>query len=247
MLYTATNHSLPNHSKGECKMKKQHISRTPLAQRTLPDYTLGEERMNMITHIVGGAMGLLILVFSILIGTAHHNSIAIVSGSIYGFSAVCLFTVSSVYHGLPDNMGKRVMQVIDHCTIYFLIAGTYTPILLTGIRPNNPPVAWTVFGIEWGCTAIAATLTAIDLKKYSRISMICYLTMGWAVIAVLRQTIAAMTTAGFLWLLSGGICYTIGAILYGLGKKHHYVHSIFHIFVDFGFLLQGVAILRYVL
>ena len=228
-------------------MMIQHIARTPLARRTLPDYTRGEERMNMITHIVGGAMGLLILMFSILIGIAHHDACAIVSGSIYGFSAVCLFTVSSVYHGLPDGMGKRVMQVIDHCTIYFLIAGTYTPILLTGIRPQSPLAAWAVFGIEWGCAAVAAALTAIDLKKYSRISMVCYLAMGWAIMGVLRLTISAMTTAGFLWLLGGGLCYTVGAVLYGMGKKHRYVHSIFHIFVDFGFLLQGIAILRYVL
>lgn len=222
-------------------------ARTPLRDRILPTYTRGEEITNMTTHIVGAAVGILILVFSILIGAAHHDPWAIVSGSIYGFSTIALFTVSSVYHGLRDGMAKRVMQVIDHCTIYFLIAGTYTPVLLAGIREIDPVKAWVVFGIEWGCASAAAVFTAIDLKKYSKLSMVCYLAMGWAVIAVLRPTIEAMGTVGFIWLLAGGLCYTIGAVLYGIGKKHRYVHSVFHVFVNAGSLLQAIAILRYVL
>ena len=221
--------------------------RTPLRERILPDYTHGEELMNMITHIVGGAAGLLILIGSILIGAKHGDPWAIVSGSVYGVLTCTLFVISSVYHGLPDGMGKRVMQGLDHCTIYFMIAGTYTPVLLVGIRKISPAAAWGVFGIEWGCAAAAATLTAIDLKKYKRMSMICYLAMGWAIVAILKQTVTVMTLPGFLWLLAGGICYTVGAVLYGLGKKHRYMHSIFHLFVNFGSILQAVSILRYVL
>ena len=170
--------------------------RTPLRERILPDYTHGEELMNMITHIVGGAAGLLILIGSILIGAKHRDPWAIVSGSVYGVLTCALFVISSVYHGLPDGMGKRVMQVLDHCTIYFMIAGTYTPVLLVGIRKISPAAAWIVFGIEWGCAAAAATLTAIDLKKYKRMSMICYLAMGWAIVAILRPTVTVMTTVG---------------------------------------------------
>lgn len=221
--------------------------RIPLCERKLPDYTRGEERMNMITHIVGGAVGLAILVFGILIGAEHQDGWAITSGTIYGFLTCVLFTVSSIYHGLPDGMGKRVMQVIDHCTIYFLIAGTYTPVLLAGVRKEAPAAAWIVFVLEWGCAMIGASLTAIDLKKYKAFSMICYLTMGWGVIAVLKPTIHVLGTAGFLWLLGGGICYTIGAVLYGLGKKHRYIHGVFHLFVNAGSLLQAIAILRYIL
>ncbi len=221
--------------------------RIPLRERTLPDYTHGEELMNMITHIVGGAVGLLILIGSILIGAKHRDPWAITSGSIYGTLTCTLFVISSVYHGLPDGMGKRVMQVLDHCTIYFMIAGTYTPVLLTGIRRENPAAAWTVFGIEWGCAMLAATLTAIDLKKYKRFSMICYLAMGWAIVAIIRPTLHVLGTRGFLWLLGGGICYTIGAVLYGLGKKYRYMHSVFHLFVNAGSLLQAISILFYVL
>ncbi|MBR6106456.1 MAG: hemolysin III family protein [Oscillospiraceae bacterium] len=221
--------------------------RIPLAQRSLPDYTRGEEIMNMVTHIVGGAGGLLILIGSVLIGAAHHDAWAVVSGCIYGFMTCCLFVISSVYHGLPDGMGKRVMQVIDHCTIYFMIAGTYTPVLLTGIRRTSVPLAWVIFGIEWASALTAAALTAIDLKKYKTMSMICYLAMGWAIVVILRPTLRVMGTSGFLWLLSGGLCYTIGAVLYGLGKRHRYMHSIFHLFVNAGSILQAIAILLYVL
>lgn len=221
--------------------------RIPLRERQLPDYTRGEELMNMITHIVGGAVGLLILIGSILIGVKHHDPWAITSGSIYGFLTCTLFVISSVYHGLPDGMGKRVMQVIDHCTIYFMIAGTYTPVLLVGIRKVMPVAAWIVFGVEWGCAMIAATLTAIDLKRYKAFSMVCYLAMGWAIVTILKPTFQVLGRSGFLWLLAGGICYTIGAVLYGLGKKHRYMHSVFHLFVNAGSLLQAIAILLYVL
>lgn len=224
-----------------------NVKRIPLKQRVLPDYTRGEEITNMVTHIVGGAVGLLILIGSILIGAAHHNAWAITSGSIYGAMTCILFAVSSIYHGLPDGMAKRVMQVIDHCTIYFMIAGTYTPILLTAIRPDHPVAAWVVFAIEWGAAMTAAVFTAIDLKKYSKQSMICYLLMGWAIVGIIRPTVQILTVPGFLWLLGGGLCYTVGAVLYGLGKKHRYMHSVFHVFVNLGSLLQAVAILRYVL
>ena len=221
--------------------------RIPLRERILPDYSRGEELLNMITHIVGGAVGLLILIGSILIGAAHRDPWAIVSGSIYGFFTCTLFAVSSVYHGLPDGMGKRVMQVIDHCTIYFMIAGTYLPVLLVGIRPIAPAAAWIVFGIEFGCAFLAGTLTAIDLKKYKRLSMACYLAMGWAIVAVLKPTVQALTVPGFLWLLGGGICYSVGAVMYGLGKKKRYFHGVFHIFVNLGSMMQAIAILFFVL
>ena len=221
--------------------------RIPLRERALPDYTRGEEIMNTVTHIVGGAVGLLILIGSVMIGAAHRDPWAITSGSIYGFLTCCLFVISSVYHGLPDGMGKRVMQVVDHCTIYFMIAGTYTPVLLTAIRKESVPAAWIVFGIEWGCAMAAATLTAIDLKKYKKLSMVFYLAMGWAIVAILGMTLRALTLPGFLWLLAGGLCYTVGAVFYGIGKKRRYMHGVFHLFVNAGSLLQAIAILRYVL
>lgn len=221
--------------------------RIPITQRQLPVYTIGEERMNMITHIIGGAIGIAVLVFCILIAASHHNTWGIVSGSIYGASLILLYSVSATYHGLKPCFAKKVMQVVDHCTIYLLIAGTYTPILLSAIRPLYPALSWVIFGAQWGIALIAATLTAIDLKKYSKFSMFCYLLMGWMVILALKPTLETVGLGGFAWLLAGGIFYTVGAVLYALGKKKKYFHSIFHIFVDLGSITQAVCIMFYVI
>ena len=221
------------------------MKRTRLSDRALPDYTRGEEIMNMVTHIVGGAIGIVALTLCVIRAALHGNVYGIVTSAIYGAAMVAMFTISSVYHGLKPTLGKKVMQVIDHCTIYFLIAGTYTVIVLSALRPKYPALAWGLFGFEWAMVALATTLTAIDLKKYSVFSMICYIGMGWAVIPFWRQVLEVLTVPGFLFLLSGGIAYTIGSILYGLGKKKKWMHSIFHIFVILGALLQFFAVLFY--
>ena len=221
--------------------------RIPLAQRQLPVYTIGEERMNMITHIIGGAIGVAVLVFCILIAASHDNVWGIVGGSVYGVSLIALYTVSSVYHGLKPGFAKKVMQAVDHCTIYLLIAGSYTVIVLAAVRPVYPVLGWGLFIFEWALAAIAATLTAIDLKKYSVFSMICYIGMGWAVIPFWKQVLQVLTLPGFLLLLFGGIAYSIGAILYGLGKKRKWMHGIFHLFVVLGALLQFFSVLFYAL
>lgn len=223
------------------------MTRTPLRDRALPAYTRGQDIANMITHIAGGAIGVLTLVLAVLISAYHQNVWGTVSGAIWGSSMIALYSVSSIYHGLRPSMGKKVMQVIDHCTIYFLIAGTYTPILLSSIRPEHPALAWTIFGIEWGFVAFAVVFTAIDHKKYAVLSMLCYIGMGWCIIFALRTTIACMGKDGFAWLLAGGIAYTIGAVLYMIGHKRPVFHTVFHIFVDLGSALQAVCILGYVL
>ncbi len=223
------------------------MTRTALVNRSLPNYTKGEEIFNMVTHIIGGAFGIFALVFGVIFTSKTGDPWKIVSVSIYGATLVTMYCVSSVYHGLKPNMAKKVMQVIDHCDIYFLIAGTYTPILLCAIRPHNAGIAWTIFGVEWGLTALAATLNAIDLKKFSKLSMTCYIGMGWCIVAVLKPTIEYLTMEGFWWLLWGGIAYTIGAVLYAVGKKVHYMHSVFHIFVVIGSFLQYVAIIKFVI
>ena len=223
------------------------MERTQLKDRVLPPYTRVEDMANMITHIIGGGIGVFTLVFSILIAAFHKNVWGIVSGSIYGFSMIALYSVSSIYHGLKPETAKKVMQVIDHCTIYFLIAGTYTPILLSSIRPNFPALAWSIFGVEWGFAALAAVFTAIDHEKYKKLSMGCYIGMGWCIVIVLKATVMSMGLAGFLWLLAGGISYTVGAVLYAIGKKKPVCHTVFHVFVDIGSILQAVCILFYVL
>ncbi len=223
------------------------MKRTKLADRYLPDYTRGEEIMNMVTHIVGGAMGIVALTLCVIRAALHGSVYGVVTSAIYGATMIAMFTISSVYHGLKSNTGKKVMQVIDHCTIYFLIAGTYTVLVLTAIRPVYPVLGWSLFGFEWAMAALATTLTAIDLKKYSVFSMICYIGMGWAVIPFAPQVLEILTLPGFLLLLAGGVAYTVGSVLYGLGRKRKWMHSVFHIFVILGALLQFFAVLFYAL
>ena len=223
------------------------MKRTKLSDRALPDYTRGEEIMNMVTHIVGGALGIAVLIFCVTRAAMNDNICGIVTSTIYGTTMITMYTISSVYHGLKPNLGKKVMQVIDHCTIYFLIAGTYTVIVLSALRPAYPKLGWGIFLFEWAMTALATTLTAIDLKKYSIFSMICYIGMGWAIIPFWRQVLEVLGSCGFGLLLAGGIAYTIGSILYGLGKKKKWMHSVFHIFVILGSLLQFFAVLFFAL
>ena len=223
------------------------IARTKLSDRCLPAYSRGEEMMNMITHALGGLLGIAVLAMCVIRAVQNHNIYGIAASAVYGAAMICTFTVSSVYHGLLPCFGKKVMQVIDHCTIYFLIAGTYTAVVLSAIRPVYPLLGWGLFIFEWVLALIAATLTAIDLKKYEVFSMICYIGMGWAVIPFAKQTRVALTEPGFYLLLAGGIAYTIGAVLYGIGSKKKWMHSIFHIFVVLGALLQFLSIFLYAL
>ena len=223
------------------------MSHIKLADRKLPDYTKGEEVFNYVTHIVGGGFGVLLLIACVGISAYHTSVVGALSALIYGASVIMLYTISSVYHGLNPGIGKKVLQVIDHCTIYFMIAGTYTPILMCRIIKDSPVAAWLIFALVWGLTALAVTLTAIDLIKYQIFSQICYIFIGWAAIFIIPQTIRAVGTAGFSLIVSGGILYTIGAVIYGIGKKVRYMHSVFHIFVLLGSFTHAIAIIWFVL
>ena len=223
------------------------IKRTPLKDRLLPDYTKGEEIFNMVSHIVGGAMGIVYLVVCVFVAALHHNVYGVVGSAIYGVSVIALFTMSSIYHGLVKGTAKKVFQVIDHCTIYIMIAGTYTPITLSAMRPIAPAASWTLFGIVWGVTIIAMIFTAIDHHKFRVLSMICYLGLGWCVVGFWNITFAAIGVGGTVFLALGGVLYTIGAVLYGLGKKKRYIHSLFHLFVNLASLMHFFAILFYAL
>ena len=223
------------------------MKRTRLRDRELPFYTRGEEVFNMVSHIVGGALAVAALVLCVVCSALKGDPWSVVASAIYGATMVILYTMSSIYHGLRSDMAKKVFQVIDHCTIYFLIAGTYTPITLAGLRTEHPVTGFVVFGIVWACCLCAATLTAIDLNKYKKLSMICYLGMGWCIVFFIGPTVRVLGMGGTVFLLTGGIAYTVGAILYGIGKKKKYLHSVFHLFVLAGSILHFFMILFYVL
>jgi hemolysin III len=215
----------------------------------LPDYTNGEEIFNMVSHIAGGGIAIIILALCVIKSFINRDAYQIVGSFIYGFSMVIVYTMSSVYHGLKPKTAKKVMQIIDHCAIFLLIAGTYTPIVFSALRLKSVALCWVVFGIVWGVSALGITLNAIDLKKYNLFSMICYIALGWCIVLTGKSAINAIGTEGFYWLLAGGISYTIGAVLYGIAGKggYRYIHSVFHIFVVIGSILQYISILFYVL
>ena len=223
------------------------MTRTCLAARKLPGYTRGEEIFNMASHAAGAAFGAAALVLCVVVAALCANTYGVVSGAIYGASLIILYTMSSVYHGLKPGTAKKVMQVLDHCTIYVLIAGTYTPVLLSSLRLVYPKIAWTLFAVVWTSAAVGIVLNAIDLKRFKVFSMICYLVMGWCIIFFMRQTYAAIGFSGTMLLLAGGIAYTVGTVFYGLGSKHRYAHSVFHLFILAGSLLQFLSIVLFVM
>ena len=224
------------------------MRRTKLIDRVLPTYTKGEEIFNMTSHIVGGVLGIVATILCVIFASLNGNVYGIVSGAIYGSSLILLYTMSSIYHGLsPKLFSKKVFQVLDHCTIFVLIAGCYTPVSLCNIREINPVSGWSIFGFIWALAIIGIILNSIDLKKFKVFSMICYLLMGWCIIFRLDLLLQSVDPVGIALLVAGGIAYTIGAILYGIGKNHKYFHSIFHLFIVLGSLLQFFCILLYVM
>lgn len=224
------------------------MKRIKLGDRILPVYTKGEEIFNMVSHIVGGVLGIVAIVLCVIFGAIHKDVYSVISGIVFGVTLLLLYTMSSIYHGLkPDSKAKKVFQVIDHCSIFLLIAGSYTPFALCTLRQYNVALGWWIFGIVWSLAVIGIVLNSIDLKRYKVFSMICYLAMGWCIIFKINVVFECLGLTGFVLVLLGGIAYTIGAIIYGLGKKYKWMHSIFHISCVIGSLLHFLCILIYVI
>lgn len=224
------------------------MKRISLSERILPEYTKGEEIFNMTSHIVGGALGIVATVLCVIFAAVRHNGYGVVSGAIFGFTMILLYTMSSIYHGLnPKLKAKKVFQVLDHCSIFLLIAGSYTPFALCTLREYDPSTGWIIFGVIWAVAILGITLNSIDIKRYKVFSMFCYLIMGWCIIVKINVLPALLGMTGFSLLVAGGIVYTLGAIFYGVGKKHKYMHSVFHLFILGGSFLHFLCILLYVM
>lgn len=222
------------------------MKRTKLDDRILPDYTKGDEIFNSVTHMVGGALGICATVLCVIFAAINGSVYGVIGGAIFGASMILMYTISAIYHLLsPKLKAKKVMQVLDHCTIFFLIAGTYTPVALCSIREYSTWLGWTVFGVVWAAAILGIVFNSIDLKKYKKFSMICYLAMGWCVIVIVDKIPIIFHPTEFILILAGGIAYTIGAVLYGVGSKKPRMHAIFHIFTIIASLLHFLAILLY--
>ena len=217
--------------------------RPPIA---IPKYSLAEELISAISHGIGALLGVSALVISVVVSAIHGDPWAVVSSSIYGATLIILYTMSTIYHALKVNKAKRVFRVIDHCSVFLLIAGTYTPFTLVTLRQSGA-VGWILFGVVWGAAAVGITLNAIDVKKFTVVSMICYLAMGWVIIFAFRPLCRALAPGGIWLLVAGGVAYTLGAVVYGIGSKVKFMHSVWHFFVLAGSILHFFAIVLYVI
>ena len=214
----------------------------------LPTYTKGEEIFNMVTHIIGASFAVAALVLCVVFAAKHHNVYGVISGAIYGATMIILYIMSSIYHGLSPNLeAKRVFRIIDHCTIFLFIAGSYMPFALCTIREYNTTLGWSIFGLSFGFSILGIILNIIDIEKFKIFSMICYLALGWCGIFTIPILYNSLRIFGIALLASGGVVYSIGAIFYKLGKTKKYMHSIFHIFIIIASILQFLCIVLYVM
>lgn len=219
------------------KVKKERI--------TLPKYTLGEELISSISHGVGALLSIVALILCIIAGIRSGLTTNIVAACIYGSSLIILYLMSCLYHALARNRAKKVFRVFDHCSIFLLIAGSYTPFLLITIGGVKGTV---LMVIMWITSIIGIVLNSVNLEKYDKLSFVLYLVMGWMIVFTIKDIISALPSLGFTLLLIGGIVYTIGAVIYAIGDdKIKYLHSIWHFFVLGGSIFQFFTIFLYVL
>lgn len=194
----------------------------------IPKYTLGEELMSAISHGIGAALSIAALVLCVVFSAIHNNISAIISSVIYGSTSIILYMMSTLYHSLKINNAKRIFRILDHSSIFLLIAGTYTPYALVSLPKT---IGWIIFSIIWGCAILGIVLNSINLEKFKRLSIILYLVMGWMIIFSFDKLLISIDIRGIYLMITAGLLYTIGAVFYGVGKKIKYMHSIFHMFV----------------
>lgn len=209
----------------------------------LPVYGKGEELFNAISHIVGGALGIAFGITAFIIASRNPTPNKYAAVAIYTLSIITLYTMSALYHFLHKGRAKKVFRIFDHCTIFLLIAGCYTPFCL--ITFWSQPIGKIIFGVEWGLAVLGITFNAVNMhwKAVKILSQISYVVMGWLVVFVLPQLVSLVSLSCVLWLLAGGLSYTVGIIFFALGKRKKWFHSIWHLFVVLGSVLQFVSIL----
>lgn len=209
---------------------------------SIPKYTLCEELINSISHGIGAGLSIAALV---LICIRAHTPMGVVTGTIYASIMIILYTISCIYHALSLNLaGKKVLRVIDHANVLLMVAGSYTPICLCLF---GGALGWTMFGIVWAVTVLAITFNSINVDKYQKFCLLCNLGLGWASLIIIKKLIELCPLGGLILLIGGGVIYSIGAILYGIGKKKRYIHSVFHFFILAGSILHFFFIYFYVI
>lgn len=218
-------------------------SKTKQQESWFYEYSMGEEIAHAITHGIGiplSIAGLVLLVtFSALYGNAWH----VVSTAIYGSTLVLLYTASTLYHGIPHEKAKPILQKLDHAAIFLLIAGTYTPFTLVTL---NGTWGWTLFGMVWGLAVIGTWIELWGSSRLQRWSLALYLLMGWLVVIAIKPLVGNLETGGLALLVAGGLAYTFGAAFYAW-ERLQWNHAIWHLFVLAGSVLHFLAIFFYVI
>jgi hemolysin III len=206
-------------------------------------YSPIEEKINIISHAVGFILSIIALVLLVRHATRHGDVWHIVSFSIFGASLIILYAASSFYHSAKKPELRNRLNIIDHASIYVLIAGTYTPFTLVTLKGT---IGWVIFGISWGLALTGIILKLFFTGKYNLMSTIMYVLMGWVIVFAIKPLMNNLPLEGLRWLVAGGISYTIGAILYGI-KKIKFNHAIFHMFVLMGSFCHFMSVYFYVL
>ena len=216
--------------------------------KPLHGFTIAEEISHTATHAVGGYFGAAAIALMIMFAVQSNTQIAwkAVSASIYGASIILLYTVSSVYHAITHVKVKQILNICDHIAIYFLIAGSYTPFCLVTLRPDYPGIAWTVFGIVWGLTLLGTVFKVYATGKFPILSTGIYIGMGWIAIFILGPLVKTIPVTGLVFLVVGGVLYTLGTIFYQW-KFIPFNHTIWHLFVLAGTICQFFCVLFYVM
>ena len=200
------------------------------------------ERFNSISHLIGAALALAGAVVLVVVASHKGGTQRIVAFSIYGASLFLLYLTSTFYHALSGR-AKQVFRVLDHQAIYLLIAGSYTPFTLVTL---DGIVGWWLFGAVWGMAVLGLVLDALPRRGARVLPFIIYFVMGWLIILAIKPLLTALSLAGFLWLLIGGILYTSGIVFYALDRRYPWMHGVWHLFVLGGSISHFVAILVYV-
>lgn len=206
-------------------------------------YSPIEEKINIISHAIGFMLSIVALVLLVTHATLHGDVWHIVSFSIFGASLIILYAASTFYHSAKKSELRNRLKIIDHASIYVLIAGTYTPFTLVTLSGT---IGWVIFGISWGLALAGIILKLFFTGKYNLISTIMYVLMGWIIVFAIKPLINNLPLEGLLWLFAGGISYTIGATLYSI-KKIKFNHAVFHMFVLIGSFCHFMSVFFYVL
>ncbi len=206
-------------------------------------YSLGEEIFNSVTHGVGSLLSIAGTAVLTVMAALYSDAWGIVSSAVYGASLIILYTMSTLYHAITNPRAKAFFRIMDHNTIFFLIAGTYTPITLVALRGA---LGWVLFGVVWGAAALGIVLNSIDLERFKKPSVVCYIAMGWVIIFAVKPMIDGVAPLALWFLLIGGLFYTVGVIFYAI-KSKKYFHSVWHIFTVAGSVFHYFSILLMIL